>query len=227
MNPPDTLSVRQYGSAPGSHSHPHFQILIGLTGTLELDLAGHAAQLRPGTALVLSPHTRHDFESRDGNQCLVLDTHKSVWAHQPVQPVNAEAVRLLSTYLACSVTQGLPGIPTWASHLLLASWAPQVHVGRAQRPIDWTRLTQWVNQRLAHPLTATDLAAQVHLSESQLRARCLQTQGCSPMAWVRGQRLAHAQVLRAGGASVAEAARRSGYRSPSALTAALRAQTLR
>ena len=37
-----------------------------------------------------------------------------------------------------------------------------------------------------------------------------------------GQRLAHARLLRGTGMAVAEVARRTGYRSPSALTAALR-----
>jgi AraC-like DNA-binding protein len=42
------------------------------------------------------------------------------------------------------------------------------------------------------------------------------------MAWLRAQRLDRARALRAAGIGVAEAARRSGYRSPSALTAALK-----
>jgi len=42
------------------------------------------------------------------------------------------------------------------------------------------------------------------------------------MQWLRAQRLARAQQLRALGLPVAEVARRTGYRSPSALTAALK-----
>ena len=42
------------------------------------------------------------------------------------------------------------------------------------------------------------------------------------MQWLRQQRLAHARQQRGLGLSVAEVARRTGYRSPSALTAALR-----
>ena len=67
-----------------------------------------------------------------------------------------------------------------------------------------------------------DLAARVHLSPAQFAARCRAEQGLSTQYWLRGLQLDQAQALRAQGASVAEAARRSGYRSPSALTAALR-----
>jgi AraC-like DNA-binding protein len=42
------------------------------------------------------------------------------------------------------------------------------------------------------------------------------------MHWLRQQKLARARQLRALGLPVAEVARRTGYRSPSALTAALR-----
>jgi len=44
----------------------------------------------------------------------------------------------------------------------------------------------------------------------------------SAMHWLRMLRLAHARELRLGGMGVAETARSTGYRSPSALTAALR-----
>lgn len=46
------------------------------------------------------------------------------------------------------------------------------------------------------------------------------------MEWLRGLRLAQAQWLRGRGLPVAEVARRTGYRSPSALTAALRRERL-
>jgi transcriptional regulator GlxA family with amidase domain len=42
------------------------------------------------------------------------------------------------------------------------------------------------------------------------------------MAWLRSHRLAQARLLRGTGMPVAEVARRTGYRSPSAMTAALR-----
>ena len=33
MDTPDQLSLRRYGASPGSHSHDHFQILLGLQGS--------------------------------------------------------------------------------------------------------------------------------------------------------------------------------------------------
>ena len=83
-------------------------------------------------------------------------------------------------------------------------------------------LQQWAAQQWHRELTVADLAAQVHLSPSQFAARCRDDQGMGAMAWLRGLRLAQARVLRSTGMAVAEVAQRTGYRSPSALTAALR-----
>jgi|GEM_PF-1904281 len=41
----DSLSVRVYGNSHGSHDHPHFQILLGLEGALELEVDGRTAAL--------------------------------------------------------------------------------------------------------------------------------------------------------------------------------------
>ena len=67
-----------------------------------------------------------------------------------------------------------------------------------------------------------DLARRVHLSPSQFTARCRDELGLGAIEWLRSQRLAQARLLRDSGLSVAEVAHQTGYRSPSALTAALR-----
>ena len=90
-----------------------------------------------------------------------------------------------------------------------------------QRPIDWSGLSAWAQARMHRPLTLADLAAQVFLSASQFTQRCHEMHGMAPMQWLRTQRLAHARQLRDSGLGVAEVARRTGYRSPSALTAAM------
>lgn len=179
---PPSLTVRHYGAAPGAHVHDHFQVLWALDGVLDLEVDGRGLALSRGQGLVLCPGQHHDFESRTGSRCLVLDTHD-------------------------------------------AAWDPRITLHRPQRGIDWAALMVWADQRLAQPLSVADLAARVHLSENQFRTRCVAALGCTPMAWVRQLRLAHAQLLRQRGMAVAGVARAVGYDSPSALTAALRRQT--
>lgn len=230
MNASDLLSLRRYGASPGSHSHDHFQILLGLSGTLELEVEGHGVRVASGLGCVIAPGYHHDFESRHGSLCLVLDSAHPAWAQcaglrGAVMPP-AQALPL-AHYLASALQQGHPLALAHGPALLREAWLgsgpePTPPPGARRRPIDWPALQQWAAQQWHNDLTVADLAAQVHLSPSQFAARCRDDQGMGAMAWLRSQRLAQARLLRGSGMAVAEVARRTGYHSPSALTAALR-----
>ena len=227
MTPPyvnetfDGLSVREYGAAPGTHVHDHFQVLWALQGSLELEVEGRGFQLEGGAAALLHPGQRHDFESRQGSRCLVLDTRDPLWERRPARPLNAERSHHLAMYLALSLQDGASVSPELGMLLLAQAWGGVQAPRRVRREVDWAVLTQWVLSRLTQPLTAADLADRALLSESQFRQRCVEALGCSPMQWVRTLRLERARALRVAGMSVAEIARRTGYRSPSALRVAL------
>lgn len=216
------LSLRSYGASHGSHAHDHFQALVGLEGVLELEVEGRGARVAPGDALLVAPGDRHDFESAVGSRCLVLDTRLDLWSLCAPQPARPRQLAALAGYLAQALLQQQPLATLHGPALLLESWQPALPGRRPRRRIDWLALGAWVQARLHEPLTVADLAAQVHLSPSQFALRCHEAHGMSAMQWLRLQRLALARTLRAGGLPVAEAARRTGYRSPSALTAALR-----
>lgn len=219
------LSVREYGASPGSHSHEHVQVLVGLQGVLELEVRGRGLRIGPGDGCVVPAGERHDFESAQGSSCLVLDSEDARWAECTAAPARPQQTLLLASYLAQALSQPGSLAAVHGPALLLDSWAPQRTPGtRPQRAIDWQALAQWTQHHLHLPLSVADLAAQVFLSSSQFALRCRQAQGVSAMQWLRQQRLARARQLREAGLGVAEAAHRSGYRSPSALTAALRRQ---
>ncbi len=218
----DHLSVRGYGASHGSHDHDHFQILVGLGGVLELEVAGHGQRIAAGDGCVVPPGERHDFEARTGARCLVLDSHASGWARM-ASAAPQPATLALARYLARACAGGLPRAQDLGPALLLEAWAPATRRAplRPRRAIDWDALARWA---LAEGPAATvaELAARVHLSAAQLAARCRDERGQSTQQWLRELRLAQARDWRAQGLSVAEVARRSGYRSPSALTAAQR-----
>ncbi|MDR7097356.1 AraC family transcriptional regulator [Hydrogenophaga laconesensis] len=223
----DRLSVRDYGASHGSHDHDHFQILVGLEGVLELEVAGRGRRIAAGEGCVVPPGERHDFEGHGATRCLVLDSHDPAWALASAVP--PAGVRPLARYLGEAVTAGLPRARRLGASLLLEAWVQQARSAgtpeRHQRTIDWAALSRWLQPRWQLPLTVADLAGTVHLSTSQFTARCRAEQGDSPMQWLRRQRLAQARAWRAEGVSVADTAHRVGYRSPSALTAALRRES--
>lgn len=226
-SPRHELALRDYGRSHGSHAHDHFQVLIGLHGVLEIEVEGRGAGIGAGEAQVIAPGERHDFNARKhGSLCLVLDTAQPAWARCAERaPPAATRLHTLAHYLAQCMRQ--PQASALAllhgPALLLEAWSPEpASPDSRRRRIDWARLTDWARARWHEPLGVADLADVACLSPSQFAQRCREEQGTSPMHWLRALRLAHARELRLGGLDVAETARRTGYRSPSALTAALR-----
>ena len=218
----DRLSVRTYGASHGSHDHDHFQILLGLEGVLELEVAGRGRRIAAGDGCVVLPGERHDFEARHGARCLVLDSRSPAWGRATATPDPALAG--LAHHLATACTRGWSTALQVGPALLREAWCGAAPApARARRAIDWDALQHWAAARWAErPLSVADLAAQVHLSPAQFAARCRAERHQSTQQWLRGLQLAQARTLRDQGTSVADAARLTGYRSPSALTAALR-----
>lgn len=219
----DHLSLRSYGAAPGSHSHEHFQVLVGLEGVLDLEIDGHGRRVGPGDGAVVAPGQRHDFEAGNGSHCLVLDSHHPLWERCAGAPQRPQQVQALAGYLAQALLHDQPLAALHGPALLLEAWTPPaMRHQRPRRAIDWQSLAAWTQAQLHRPLTVAQLASKVFLSPGQFALRCHEAQGMGPLEWLRMQRLAHARQLRDMGLPVAEVARRTGYRSPSALTAALR-----
>jgi AraC-like DNA-binding protein len=205
-----SLSLRQYGNSPGSHTHGHFQVLLGVEGTLEIEVQGRGRRIGSGDGCVIAPWERHDFEARSLARCLVLDTEETGWAACDGNPAKPGAARALAQYLSQALEH--PHSLAWhyGPMLLLDCWrAPNAPSARSRRAIDWVALGKWCRDHMHLPLSVTDLAEQACLSPTQFAARCRQETG-------------RAQALRAQGLPAAVVAARCGYQSASALGAALR-----
>ena len=216
----DSLSLRAYGASHGSHAHAHHQVLVGVEGILDLEVEGRGRRVRAGDALLVPAGERHDFESARGSRCLVLDSADPLWSGCGVLPHRPAQVAALASYLSHAIDQ--PVALAHAPALLLDAWRVAPAATRLRRRIDWRALAAWVQSRLERPVGVAELGQRVHLSTSQLALRCHEANGMGPQDWLRLQRLTRARQLRELGLPVHEVARRTGYRSPSALTAALR-----
>ncbi|WP_119156297.1 helix-turn-helix domain-containing protein [Caldimonas tepidiphila] len=228
-SPRAALSLRHYGAAPGSHDHAHFQLLWGWQGRLELEVEGRGARLGAGQALIIPPGARHDFHSREGSRCFVLDTADETGLPLAqaarvleLAPAAQHLLRFLAARPEAAALEDDSPLAGAAARLLLSTLANVAPAARAVRRIDWPALEAWIDAHLAEPLDVARLAAQVLLSPSQFAARCVAETGRAPIAWLRERRLLAARRLRAEGRQVQCVARLCGYRSPSALTAALR-----
>jgi hypothetical protein len=147
------LSLRHYGASPGSHSHGHFQVLLGLSGTLELEVDGRGQRVVSGGGCVIEPGARHDFASPQGSQCLVLDSADPGWARCIALAPWTSHTLPLARYLATALQQGSGLAREHGPALLLEAWlagttAPRPSPERG-RPIDWNALRTWGGCALA------------------------------------------------------------------------------
>jgi AraC-like DNA-binding protein len=201
------LSVRAYRGTYESHSHSHSQVLIGLRGSLQLEVDGRAAFVDSFCGLVIPAGSRHGYLADLPAQVLVVDCDP------------ARGTDRLRRFAVPSAWQDKPD--EWSADLLLAKiiGAPTL---QTRRRIDLAHLAMEVDAALHRAWTVTELARMCHFSSQRFRARFAELTGMAPLAWIRQRRLDAAERLLRAGLPLETAALQVGYASASALCFALR-----
>ncbi|MBS7660983.1 helix-turn-helix domain-containing protein [Pseudomonas lalucatii] len=233
------LSLRHYSHDLLSHSHGHAQLVFGLSGRLDFEVAGRSSQVIRQTLAVVPAETRHACGSREGSQCLVLDVPSQQWLQQRLGDHADASLRLLDrpgslaldtpqsqlvSWLAASPIND-PVIAEQGAALLLASLAAGAQRLGEGRRLPLAALDAHIDRHAAHPLQVGDLARLAGLSTARFHTRFLDEVGQTPMEYVRRRRLQLARhLLENSHLSVGDIAARVGYGSQSAFTAALSRQ---
>lgn len=196
--------VRRYRGEHDAHAHGHAQLLFGLRGSLEVEVAGRLMCVDATAGLVVPAGALHGASSRFGAEVWVIDA-----------PPAPEFDRLRPFALSAGRPAGV-GVGDWLA------WARAARRLPPRRQLDAMSLARTVAGRLHEDWPAARLAAHVALSVPQFNARWRALTGLTPQAWLRAQRLDEAErLLRAGWAAEAVAAQ-VGYATASALLYALR-----
>ncbi|TBU73433.1 AraC family transcriptional regulator [Pseudomonas daroniae] len=229
------LSVRHYHQDIVCHEHDHAQLVFGLSGHLQFEVAGLGSRISRQILAVVPAGARHACDSRNGSECLVLDVPAGNWLEHHLGNHADASRRLLEApqKIELSVTQN--GLVNWLAAssindpliarqgaiLLLASLNAETHV-RPCAGLPLTALDAYIERHAAHPIQVADLASLAGLSTARFHNRFLEETGFTPMAYVRDKRLRLGrQLLHNSRLSVGEIAARVGYTSQSAFTAAL------
>lgn len=205
--PHPQVSQRRYSGDYDAHDHTHAQLLFGLRGSLDLCLAGRAARVEAGTALVVPPGMAHGYRALQPALMLVVDAPPQHGLDRVRQL--AVDVRKLPAAQALDVQALLDALPG----------APRV---LARRRLDLQALADTVDAALHQAWPTQRLAGLTCLSVPRFHARLQQQTGQTPQDWLRTRRLDRAQALLAAGHTLQAAAARVGYASASALAYALR-----
>ena len=231
------LTLRQYTRDLIVHSHEHAQLVFGLSGALDFEVAGQGCQVLSHSLAVVPPSAHHACASPAGSHCAVLDVPAGSWLQQRLG-VHADAGRRLLerpgrvllnpaqsqlvNWLAASPIND-EVIAQQGAALLLASLSSSQPAPQAGLPL--TLIDAHITRHCAHPLQVADLARLCGLSTARFHARFLAETGQTPMDHVRSRRLQLGrELLLSSNLAVGDVAARVGYASQSAFTAALSRQ---
>lgn len=201
----DSTLVRHYSSEGGRHAHEHAQVLLGLSGTLKMEVEGRGTWVDATCGLVIPAGSDHAYCAGQAARVVVLDC----------EPGPATE-RLRSFALAPGWQAMHHDLETLLEALVQA---PTLAI---RRRIDLEALAERIDADLARGWTVADLAALCCLSPQRLRARFAKALGLGPMDFVRARRLDRATQLLRQGQALDAVALQVGYGGASALSAALR-----
>ncbi len=89
---------------------------------------------------------------------------------------------------------------------------PGVDAGGGLTPWQLRRATEFMRQRMAHPITTKEIAASIELSDSYFRRAFKNVTGVAPHKWLLGARIAQAQkLLKEGAVPMSEIASMTGF----------------
>lgn len=233
------LSLRHYSHELLSHSHAHAQLVFGLSGQLDFEVAGRGSLVTRQTLAVVPSEAQHACGSKAGSQCLVLDVPPEHWLQRQLGPHLDATRRLLERPEAVSLNPAQSQLVSWlaaspindpviaqqGAALLLASLAHGAAGQREPAGLPLAALDAHIDRHAAHPLQVGDLARLAGLSAARFHVRFLSATGQTPMDYVRSRRLQLARhLLQHSQLPIGEIAARVGYGSQSAFTAALSRQ---
>lgn len=236
---PSLLSLRHYSHELLSHSHAHAQLVFGLSGQLDVEVAGRGSLVTRQTLAVVPREAQHACDSKAGSQCLVLDVPPEHWLQRQLGQHLDATRRLLEQPQALSLSPAQGQLVSWlaaspindpviaqqGAALLLASLANSAAGQLAPAGLPLAALDAHIDRHAAHPLQVSDLARLAGLSVARFHLRFLSATGQTPMDYVRSRRLQLARhLLQHSALPIGEIAARVGYGSQSAFTAALSRQ---
>lgn len=228
----DTLFVgidaRSYDEWLVPDRHDYAQLVLPLTGLIELDIAGKQGKLDPIHGAIVAAGAWHSQRGIAANRALIVDVDQGVlasesWAvllDRPFALINP-AARKLVEFMALCIEAGT------AQPALIRAWMPLLFdTLAARRPQATSRLSALlahVESTPALPWSTQAMARFACMSVSRLHALFQEELGTSPRAWLLRKRIDLACVLLTHtDRTIVDVALSTGFADQSVLTRAMR-----
>lgn len=222
------IDVRSYGQQWTADRHAFAQLVLPLSGEVQLDIEGKDARLNPLKGAVVVAGAWHAQRSAADNRSLIVDVGQEAIAHpvwerlaQRPFPEISPTARKLVEFMQLSMS-GRTAQPA-----LLQGWLPlMLDTLAMEAPRLQSRLAALLahaQANLALPWTTDSMAQFAHMSVSRLHALFQDELNTSPRAWLLAKRIERAcELLRHSGQPIAQIALATGFADQSALTRAMR-----
>lgn len=227
--PPLSIDIRSYREDDGADRHGFAQLVLPLSGALEMEIGGRGGRLAPGRGAFVDIDTWHSEMSERPNRSLIVDLGPAVLAGgigerlaaQPYLALNPAASKLVD-YMGLQLAGGgSPALQLWVPLLL------DTVIREAPRP--QSRLAALMAAIEAEPglaWTTEAMAKRAAMSVSRLHAVFREELDTTPRAFLADARLKRVgEWLVQSDRSIAEIAFRAGFSDQSALTRAMRKAT--
>lgn len=239
----DAIRLAPLDNAIQHHHHDYHQIVIGLSGYAEFEIAGQGGVVAPLSGCLVPANVEHYYEGIGDNRQLIIDLpdgassltgqHRQLRAlfDRPGYFSLDESLQHYLKFLIQEMTQvsHAPGdllVTTLLSSLharLGATLEAPTPGSRASRTLDIQRLEQFVLERLDQRLSVADLANVACLSEAHFSERFRDQTGITPYQFILRLRLASARDLTTlTRMPLSDIAEHTGFASQSALSNAFR-----
>ena len=178
------LSLRNYQHDLIAHSHDHPQLVFGLSGQLEFEIAGRGSRIGERGLAIVPAAVHHACASVTGSHCLVLDVPSEGWLRQRLGHHCESSLRLLDRPDTLRLGPTQQSLVSWLASspindsviaeqgavLLLASLNGVHGAASDSTALPLAAIDSFIDQHLAHPLQVADLARIAGLSVARLHA---------------------------------------------------------
>ncbi|MHB0777538.1 helix-turn-helix transcriptional regulator [Halomonas sp. WWR20] len=205
------IEKRTYPPRVLTDRHAFHQLLLGLEGHVELEVAGRGVQVGAGVLVPIAAGDEHHYLAPGHNGCLALDLPVAWCETLELDIGNVSLPRRVPPLLLSQARQWVE-----ASPIVLAGWlqmALSAPPARSASPrLRLIRLLPEVMADLARPWRVGEMAARCHLAEAAFARQFRALTGQTPHAWLTDQRLAQAcRHMRDSCASLTEIALVCGF----------------
>ncbi|AZZ93511.1 helix-turn-helix domain-containing protein [Hahella sp. KA22] len=199
MSTPIALDLRRYSPETQCHSHDYHQLVLPLSGRLELDVAGHGAMVDRRTAAVIEAGRDHAFAGGEDNHFVVADLPVAMEPALGRLPAFIEldpGLRSYVHFIAMELRHGHLGEASRERILGLLLQLLRERYGAALN-LDKRLLAarDFLDAHLGDTITLDQVASAANLSRRHLSDLFKNAFGMTPMDYLRDKRMRLALAL--------------------------------